>query len=309
MTHDPGDEVTVIIPTTAERHRRDSLLRAIACVLEQEAARARPLVVINGTRFDPELRRQLEARRDIRVAYLPEGHVAKAQTHGVTLVETPFFSFLDDDDLFTPDAMAHRLALMRTDPAPDVVVTNMAMESDEGTRPLSEDMLAHQADPAHSIHEVAWLHSANNLFRTGSVGPEDFAGRQRFMEWTALAIRLAGRKRIAFSNRVTARYSDTPASASKESRYLLAAAALLASLPREEMAPHTLRLVDRRRTATLNMLAERARAEGRYRDAWRFHMQCLAAPTGLRYLTYTRKLLLPTRPVRRMTPSQPIHPA
>ena len=284
-------QVTVIIPTLAEATRRRSLLRAIDCVLNQNGVSALPLVVINGRRFDGGLRAALEPRGDIKTLYLPEGHVARAQTLGVEHVETPYFAFLDDDDIFTDAALTHRLALMETDPHPDLVVTNIHIETEGQISLMTEDMHGFSVDPAHSIFELSWLNGINNLFRTATVRAHYFRDRAPYMEWTALGIKLAREKRIAFSNRPTAIYHNTTGSASKQQQYLEAQAKLMASLQRRSYQQKTSLLIDRKLTGALNSLSLLARADGKMLRAWRFHLACLASPGGWRYLGFTRKLI------------------
>jgi glycosyltransferase involved in cell wall biosynthesis len=295
MTNINDYQVTVIIPTLAEPQRRDSLLRTIDSILKQQGVKALPIVVINGQRFDRDLRKMLESRNDIKMLYLPEGHVAKAQALGVEHVGTAYFAFLDDDDLFTEDALAHRLALMEGSPPPDFVVTNIYVEKHGKKSLLAEEFNEFSTEPQHSIFKLAWLHSINNLFRTATIGVEYFKNRDRYMEWTALGIRLAKNKRAAFSNKPTAVYHDTSASASKQYSYLEAEAKLMASLPRRQFPWKTRRLINRKYSAALNGLSQHAHAEGKIAEAWHFHLECLMIPGGWRYLSYTRKLIWPKR--------------
>lgn len=287
-------EVTVVIPTLAETSRREGLMRAIHSVLRQKDIRALPLIVINGKRYDPALRRELERSRDVETIYQDEGHVSKARLFAMEHIRTPFFAFLDDDDVLLDDALEHRLSLMNAGDRPDVVVTNIFVERDGQKHLMSEDILSYAANPRHSIFELGWLNADNNLFRSSTVGPEYFANCEKFMEWTQIAIRLSRTRKISFSDVPTATYHDTPESASKEDAHLFAQARLMASLPRREFNRETKRLIDRKRAAALNVLSLRARQNGQLIRAWRFHLKTLFVPGGWRYLSYTRKLLHPS---------------
>lgn len=282
--------ITVIIPTLADASRRDPLLGAIHCILNQTDVNAIPLVVINGTRFDPDLRRSLEKRADLEVLYLSKGHVSDARALGVEHVRTPYFAFLDDDDLFTEDALAHRLSLMGGPDSPDLVVTNFYIDKNGHRSLLTDEMKDYSADPKHSIFELPWLWSSNQLFRTATIGAGYFQNCDRFMEWTALGVILSRTKRISFSNKPTAIYHDTSDSASKQYPYMEAGARLMASVPRNDYSRKTLRLIDKKHSAALNGLSQRAKVDGNFKLAWRFHLECLLVPGGWRYLTYTRKL-------------------
>jgi len=284
--------VSVIIPTLAEASRREHLLRAIDCILHQAGVQAIPLVVINGNKYDPALRQQLEARTDIRTFYRERASVTEAQAFGVEQVSTPFFSFLDDDDLYTEDALAHRLKLFDRTPIPDFVVTNFFFGRADQRILVTDDITAYAGDPAHSIFEFAWLWSANSLFRTAAIGAHYFRPNVPQMEWTSLAIRLTRDKRVvAFSNHPTAVYFDTPNSASKREAHLSSMIALMQSLRSEDLPRKTRRLVERKYAAALHASAERALESGNNIAAWRSHLRCLTAPQGWRYLSYTRRLL------------------
>lgn len=296
MPEPAGYEITVVIPTLADATRQDCLRRAIQSILRQKNVRALPLIVINGDRYDPALRQELERREDLKCVYQPEGHVSKARIYGMGHIQTPFFSFLDDDDILLDDALEHRLSLMTSDERPDVVVTNIYVERDGRRSLMSERFAAHGAEPRHSIFELGWLNADNNLFRSSTVGPAYFADCEKFMEWTQIAIRLAKDRKIAFSDRPTAVYHDTSNSASKNDDYLEAQATLMASLPRDDFQKKTVRLIDRKRAAALNTLSFKAVLKGQWRRAWSFHLRSLLVPGGWRYLSYTRKLLAPTRP-------------
>ena len=289
----PSFDATVIIPTLAEPSRRRSLLGAIDCVLRQQGVRALPLVVINGERYDRELRRELEARTDIQVRYREPASVTAAQAFGVEQVRTPYFAFLDDDDLFTEDALAHRIALMEATPAADFVVTNFYFERNGERRLACDDIGIYAAEPAHSIFEFAWCSSVNTLFRTASVDADFFRPKVPQMEWTALGIRLARERRAVFSNRATGIYVDTPDSASKRSRHTESMIALMRSLRHDDLPHKTRRLIERKYVGGYHLLAQAALQSGRPLAAWRYHLHSLARPQGWRYLTFTRKLLWP----------------
>ena len=284
--------VTVIIPTLAEAARKDSLLRAIDCILTQEGVKALPLVVINGNRFDAQLRADLEARDDIVTCYREEGSLPKAQAFGVSRVQTPFFAFLDDDDLYTPDALAHRLEEIEKHNA-DLVVTNIEYDTAGVRSPLAEDLTSYARDPLASVFELAWLCSINGLFRAESIGAEHFQDNFEWMEWTSLAIRLAETKRVAFSNKVTAIYFDMPDSASKKVEHLLAMSRLMASLDKSRFPRRTQRLIDRKYVGGLHAASKVFLARGEWGKAWKCHLACFAKPAGWRYLSYTRKLFSP----------------
>ena len=100
-------DVSVIIPTTASSERGALLRRAIRSVVDEGAL---PIVVVNGSRFDPRLRQDLAATASIKCLYREEGSLPAALLEGRNSVTTEFFAVLDDDDEFTSGAFRARLA-------------------------------------------------------------------------------------------------------------------------------------------------------------------------------------------------------
>src|SRR5512137_2937507 len=99
-----GEAISIVIPTLATSERAPFLQRALASALAQEKVRAVPIVVANGPGVVLDLVRSLENRADIRFAYREEANLPQGLALGRDLVDTPFFSELDDDDVLMPHA-------------------------------------------------------------------------------------------------------------------------------------------------------------------------------------------------------------
>lgn len=102
--------ITTIIPT----YRRPALLRrALHSVLNQTYPSLRVCIYDNGA--DPETARIAAAPADPRISYHAHprnlGSFANFQ-YGLQRVETPFFSFLSDDDVLLPDFYATAMAAL-----------------------------------------------------------------------------------------------------------------------------------------------------------------------------------------------------
>lgn len=111
MTFDDTPLITTVIPT----YRRPNLLkRAISSVLRQRYPHLRVLVLDDCSNDETQAVVESLAREDHRVVYRQHSHNI-GQTanwiYGMEQVETPFFSFLSDDDFLLPEfyatAMAH----------------------------------------------------------------------------------------------------------------------------------------------------------------------------------------------------------
>jgi glycosyltransferase involved in cell wall biosynthesis len=103
-------EITTIIPT----YRRPQLVgRAIRSVLAQRVRDFQLCVYDNASGDETETVVQAIAARDPRVAYFRhDSDVGAMQNflHGMQRVETPFFSFLSDDDVLLPNFFEVALA-------------------------------------------------------------------------------------------------------------------------------------------------------------------------------------------------------
>jgi glycosyltransferase involved in cell wall biosynthesis len=286
-------KISVIIPTTCEERRATSLRRAIDSVLSQHDVEVELIIVVNGQRFQPE---RLEAlRRDpaLITSYVETPSLPYACRHGRSLVSGDYFSFLDDDDEYLPDALATRAAALEGDPSIDLVATNGYSGSAEHL--YLTHTTAIESDPLAAMLEENWLASCGGLFRSASCGEELFIDLPKYREWTLLAFRLllAG-KRLRFIDRPTYRINDSPESASKSREYRLASAAVIESLLSLPLPPHVKRRLRPRLLAARHDLSVMNLEEGRRAAAWALHLQSLAGFSGLRYLTYTRRLFFAT---------------
>lgn len=210
-------EVSIIIPTTAEASRKNGLFKAIDCILNQKNVKALPIVVLNGNIYDDEVRKNLENRQDISFIYQIRGSLPAAIVTGRSLVTTQYFGFLDDDDEYTQDALATRLAPFRNDSSLDIVVTNGLRCSKEGDVVAYEKFSEFAADPLSTLLDNGnWLASCGGLFRTDSVSIDFFDSEQKYFEWTFTAFKLAlASKKIEFVDKSTFKINSSENSLSK----------------------------------------------------------------------------------------------
>lgn len=284
--------VSVIIPTTCEKAREESIRRALASVYEQASE---VVVVVNGERSDSSLLKQLRADTRLIVLQLTEGNVSKARLAGLRRSTSPFFCFLDDDDEFLPGALAQRMALFED--RVDVVVTNGYEHRHGSDQPLVPPAIAATAnsDPAGSFLSFNWFASPASMFRASTVGQELLDIKLRHFEWTHLffSLLLAG-KSIRYGDCLTYRkFEDNPLSVSKSAEYAQAYPSFLRSLSTMDLDSRTKGLLKAKTVVALNGLSVMELARGRRRAAWKAHAQCIAMG-GWRYVPYTRRLLAPS---------------
>lgn len=288
--------ITVIMATTLESSRLESLDRALASVLDQSderVGRVLPLLVVNGDRFDAERLSQWRMRNDIRVEYLERGSLPAALIHGRNCVESEYFAFLDDDDVYLPGTLSARCEVLDTCPDIDVAVSNGILVSSDGEHPSTRRHDLHDVDPLVGLAFENWLLSAGGLFRAATVDASYWNEGDKYLEWTAVAFRLGLRRRVRFLREPGFRIADTPGSLSKSGGFIYTRYRVLDALLAEyggSLSREVKRVWYRKLGNELHLLADIARQDGHWVQAWWFHLRSLVSPDGLRYLAYTRKL-------------------
>ncbi len=289
--------ITVIVCTMAETQRKASLLHALDSARAASAQPVQLVIVVNGQRRDPEVVQALQGMADVVLVSLPQASLPAALLAGRQAVTTPFFCCLDDDDELLPGAIDLRLPPFLAGPSVDIVVSNGYVCKGGSDALLYRHLDKLAAAPLHALFRENWLASCGALFRTSSVDSSYFDDPLPYTEWTWLAFQLArDGKTVATIDQPTFRIHDTLISTSKRPQYGDALEILhqkmLDSAPPADIA----RLVRQRIGARLHLKAEQLWRNGQLPAAWSAHLRSLAHPGGLRYLPFSRHLLLPHRP-------------
>lgn len=285
-----GPHICIVIPTTCEERRKEGLFRAIGSIREQHGVKADVVLVVNGTRYSPELLAQFRSDPDLTVHYREEGNLPAALQYGVSQLSCDFFGFLDDDDMLLPLSVRQRVDALLAHPEVDVVAGNGFISGD---RKSVENPERVNANPLAALLEKNWCLSCACLFRASSVGEQFFAGNYSYQEWTCIAAKLiAGNRKILFLDVPTYRIFDTPGSASKHRNANSVVSAVQLS---EEMLvlPHPGALngpLKQRLISHLHEAADYFLSVGALAEAWRYHWKSLRAG-GYRYALFTRHLL------------------
>lgn len=293
MTPEAGMRaITVIFPTLARRDRAAFLRRAIESVLAQEGVRAVPLVVINGDESDPALARELTADPRLRVASVAERGIPGALSAGRDLVDTPWFSRLDDDDLMLPGALALRVAALEAQPGLDAVVTNGYRRGTEGDVLHVTDAAAVQRDPLGALLSANWLLPGSWLCRTERIGSDVFRAAPHSLECTYLAVRLASSRRMVFLEQPTVVWhTQVPSSESKSLEWHLGEADALARILELDLPEDFQEGIRRKIGPACHSASGRLLTEGKPAEAWDWHLRSLRERGGWRYLLYSRHVL------------------
>lgn len=284
--------VAVIIPTRALSGRARLLHRAIESVLNQEASRPVPLVVVNGPDSDPELVRWLEREPRVRLIRREEPGIPGALAAGRAAVDTEWFSALDDDDMYLSEALAKRLQALHQNPHYDTVVTNGFVRGENQDRLLRETMTGIEKDPLGAMASGNWLLPGAWLCRTDAFGAAAFEAMPKYRECTYLAIRFSLHGRVYFIDEPTVVWhTDTPKSESKSREYVLGVATALECLLELPVPSwYSKRLQAGLAQAHYSAAALHLR-EGSLAEFWRSYWRALASPAGLRRMPLGWKML------------------
>lgn len=288
-------DVTIIIRTALSARRGELIRRAVHSITSQSGVRARPFLLANGANCDPRLYEEFANRTDVEFVYVDRISLSDAILMGREQVTTPYFGFLDDDDMYLPGALSQRVARLGEADRPDVVVSG-------GVRMVGNTEVTSGASIAEAKHgpeaaltallDNAWLTPAGGLFRTDTVAPAFFRGAPPFHEWTYLACRMILGLRIAFLDTPGYFMNDSEVSESKSFAYDIGAVDALARILELNLPASIRPLAQRKLSAAQHFASVRCLEKGDLRDAWRFHLDSLRGPGGLAYLAYTRHLLL-----------------
>jgi glycosyltransferase involved in cell wall biosynthesis len=284
--------IDIIIATTAEAKRADLLVRAIDHIVSQEGVRARPIVVVNGSRFDPALVARLKARTDILFMQRAEGNLFLARRAGFEVAASEFFGIHDDDDFLLPGALAKRLAAISGNDKVDWVVSDGIFVWPDREVPFIPSIEQLRRDPYGMLLDYCWLCSAGNLFRRSAITADLFDSVPS-MEITYIAFRLLAEGRMpAIVEEPTFKYFFYPDSLSKKDHYNLPAAQAIHTMMHLPVPAWVRRKLAQKYRQAMHNIADHHFARGQHREAWAAHLRSLAGlPEFFRYFAFTRKLL------------------
>ncbi|QYF95081.1 glycosyltransferase family 2 protein [Massilia sp. PAMC28688] len=290
-----NSSVSVVIATTCEARRRQSLMNAVDSVLAQEGVSVKVIAVVNGDRVDEDCLSELQNRPGVQVVREVLGSYPYALQIGRINVDTPFFAFLDDDDEYLPSAIKNRLAPLLSDPSLTFVASNGWRRLGGMDQAVVKNTGLAQRSPLVALARENWLASCGGMFRTSAVGSEYFDGRTAHLEWTFIAYKLALSHRSEFVDIPTFVINDSAGSLSKSDGYAEAEGEVLPKILALNLPKAVRRDVQEKLGRCLHNIAARKSANGDWWHAWRLHVASILCRGGWRYLLYSRKLVLPMR--------------
>ncbi len=286
-------ETSVIIPTLGLAGRSASLDRAIASVLGQKKISALPIVVLNGSRFDQSVLRALNDRSDIKFLKIDTASPVAARLYGRKRISTPFFGFLDDDDELLPDALCTLRDYFIRHPETDVVAGNYLNDIAGVRQPGLRQETLREPDHALALMKEQWLPSGGAMFKASTTNEQFFDIPFDHLEWTCTAILLALSKNIIrVPDRIFIRNIGTVGQMTQSADYARDSIRALEWISQLNLSTHVRNLLQEKICSSLHTASDIEIKLGNSFAAWRYHFKSLVKPGGMKYLTFTRHLLI-----------------
>lgn len=289
---DSGCLVTVLMPSGAKKERFLLIKRAVDSIRRSSSNPIKIIVVVNGNFYDNSVINWLRSQSDITYVYDNVPSQANAILIARKLVDTPFFSTLDDDDEYLEGATDIKLHALREASDADMLVTNGFHRKDNSDFLMYKNFKQASIDPLTCLFKFNWLHNCNALYRTDRISIDFFEDPFLNVEWTWLAYKIAlAKKKIFFLDKATFRYHDTPMSVSKTLAYMEGHMPLYEKMLSKNPPQDIVRLIRERMSMDWHCRSDRALQAGQYGKALTCHLRSLFLPGGLRFLLYSRRLI------------------
>lgn len=283
--------VTVVVPSRGASTRVDEIVRALASIASQEGVSARACVVLNGQDPDPTVVADLRTRPDIDLIERGQASLPGAIAAGLEAANSSFVTVLDDDDFLLPGALGRAASVLEKSPSLVGVVANGIVRGSDGDSPSMSDVASIRRDPLAALLERNWLLPGSWLARRVDLPGSFNDSLPTGGESTTIAVRLVLAGPVEFLTDPAVVWHADRSDSIRRSRPAdgveLALVRHILSLPLPRAARRGFR---RRLGRALHSESDRQRARDRPL-AWRLHASSLRQPGGLRYLSYTRRLL------------------
>lgn len=280
--------VSIIIATAGTKARFNSLLRAIESCEKQKYINAKIIIILNGSNIDSALEGILIENTNLTIQYQEEGDYTKARNYGMSFINTDFFCFLDDDDLYIEDTLHLRCEALINNPSVDVVTTNGIIHIGKKNGLIFPEKMD-LSNPIDALLEQNWLASCSGMYRAKSISNIYFEKNTKHYEWTKTAFLIALDKKILFLENSTFIINDTQGSLSESVEYLEYYPVFLKTLLSYPTANKTKSKIKIKITQGLHNISEYHLNNRNLVKALQYHVKCLTSFKGLRYLLFTRK--------------------
>lgn len=291
ITTNKKPELTVIIPTLADEKRKDTLIRAINSITQQTDCPAKVIVVVNGQKFDQILLDTLARRSDIEVLKEPQASAKIARYRGLISTNTPYYSFLDDDDELLEHSNRTRLDTLKNNPDCAFVASGGHRIEAGIRKPSAPNLMRATTAPYEELSKNNWLTSCGCIFRASMIPSDVFKDLPDYHEWTYLAYRLLSCGSFCITEQPCYIIHESASSLSKTLEYSTGHVDVFRRVLTLDIPKNAKKLVKQRLAMAEHDAASIALKSRQYKSALKHHLASLALPGGMRYLFFTRHLL------------------
>jgi len=286
-----NSKVSVIIASAGKENRVDSFLKAIKSIEEQKNVDVEIIVVFNGPNVSQRLRSSLENYNNVVLKYQTEPSLPNAIHYGRSCVNTEYFCFLDDDDLYIPDTLYLRCQILDNNQDIDVVASNGLVKDGLASSLLFPNSLPLTDKPLEELFKQNWLASCGGLYRTKTIDTQYFKKSVKYFEWTMTAFLIALDKKTAYLKEPTFIINKTEDSLSESLEYLEANPRFLELLLTYPLPQNIKKIIIQRRIASFHYISTVYLDQKNYKKAWLYHLKSLCSVHGIKYIPYTFHLL------------------
>jgi len=284
-------DITIIIASAGDKKRAKSLQKAVQSIEHQKNINAKILIVFNGPNVSEDCSLLFKDKTHITITYQQKPSLPNALHYGRSCIDTDYFGFLDDDDLYIEDTLQLKYHLLIENPAIDVVASNGLIDFGDTQGKLLCDTLAPEKDPMAMLFQQNWLASCGGLFRSKTVGLAYFKKDVKYYEWTMTAFLLSLDRNIAYLPEPTFIINQTMGSLSASSTYLETRPDFLTLLLTYPISKQIKKVIKQRRCAAFHQLSEYYLKQQNRKKAWLYHFKSLFNIQGLKYLSYSYHLI------------------
>jgi hypothetical protein len=250
------------------------------------------IVVLNGPDRDPGIERELRDNVRISLVVRDVRGLPAALAAGRALVRTPWFSTLDDDDLYLPGALQLRVRALEQRPDCAAAITNGYIRAGGcDTLHVKGEHRIH-ADPVRAMLDRNWCLPGSWMCRASMIGADLFDEMPSYLECTYLALRIASSYPVVWIDTPTVVYNvGSPLAESLSRADVLGQVGALQRIVELDL-PNDVREAFRARIAgAYHAAADHERRAGALLEACRWHIASMLQRSGWRYASFTRHLV------------------
>lgn len=287
-------DVTVIIPTTAEKSREEGIKRAIESIRRSSAQSVNILCYVNGKKFDENVCHFLQNQPDVEYFYDEVGSFPNALYQARKRVKTDYFAYLDDDDELLGLSVDERMEEFEAHPELDLVVGKGIRKINNEEKEVQKNITECRTDPLRALlrKHGNWLASCSGLYKTESFPASFFKDYVSYAEWTYFAYKAALSKKIGFIDKSVFVVNFSENSLSSSLNYMRGQHTCVRQVLQLELPADVRKILKHKLDDAAHYVAHQALQQRQFSLAMKFHLLSMFSFTGLKkYWLFTRYFL------------------